>query len=437
MKTGLGVEFNHFMNSPVDEKGISAFPIRNPLKMERSILEKANQIFEQCLAGNGLQSLNKKELFFDDLTDGGTIVYFPVIQKFEGNKMQALVGSPLYIALYLKRYEEAQRLLERFPYTAEAGYAAMSVTVCQTPGDHLKNAFSMDYGAETIYLEDREFLDKEMPDHLFLKLCGCLAQRQKTGSADLPIRNRNAEALPMLVREFPCSTNMPHADKAVQEDEKLFWKMLDGFLRLRNLDESLFCSLVDGQVAAHLLVRYARLIDQITQHTEKSMDLQTKMNKLRRIMKKLGFAEMPAEKLWSACEQCLIGTDRRISIYRTVFMLWKHVFQKELSIQLEGSFFQFVFLDQFDLEETKALLSVFDRVEWKTMGSVEEREECLKCRHAAEEVVLATGDAKLLADCVHKNVFPLEDMEYLLDRIYVKDRNLMPFLVMQLHGYSV
>ena len=111
------------------------------------------------------------------------------------------VGSPLYIALYLKRYEEAARILETNPLSVKPGYAALPVTLhYRKMPEMLKNQKTNKMRAKpeityhvdkAIYLEDLVLLDKNIPDELFCALCAELAKRRQTELIDLPCRSEN------------------------------------------------------------------------------------------------------------------------------------------------------------------------------------------------------------------------------------------------------
>ncbi|MBR1854709.1 MAG: hypothetical protein IJ794_16445 [Lachnospiraceae bacterium] len=321
--------FEEFMNSPTDARS----KCQDPRDMEGKIRAEADHLLAELRVKKALGRSLDKDRSIPVGRAGENVLYFyrkqvmrkgEKLEEYLSIRFEVLIGSPLYIALYLKRYGEAAEILEKVPDSAEPGYAALPATVRYkhvsgelSDGTNVapEVTFHLD---RAVYLQDLVLLDKDIPDDLFLALCRRLAERKESGVIDLPCRyegrigERNTRSkekipddivsghwgyedrscqVPSLLREFADRTDLKrhygelkHVDKnwgnrmhseeesktykeSVLSDEALFWKVLNGLERLKKLDEGLFCSWVDERTAAHFLVKYMFIIfNLVTSH---------------------------------------------------------------------------------------------------------------------------------------------------------------------------
>ena len=375
----------------------------NPLDMEQKIRAEAEHLLKELLAEGKPESPADENRPIPVGKDNENVIWFyrkEAVKKQDEYlkvRFEAVVGSPLYIALYLKRYGEAAELLKQVPDSADPGYAALPVTVyykkpgveINDPEDQPELTFHLD---QAVYLQDMVLMDKDIPDDLFVALCRRLAGRKESGIIDLPCRyedrigNREDSLapedtwgyeerrgnVPSLIKEFACWTdlkshygNLIHMDeewaqrqhsplevaanrKEALSDEKLFWKVLKGLRRLKKLDERLFLSWVDERTAAHFLVRYMFVIFNIVSshfthafaprnlaEMKEPIDISSKAVMLKTALNKLGFDEVPADVLWDAFTDLGCGVTCICSSFWVGLELWKLVFQKGLTLKVK------------------------------------------------------------------------------------------------------
>lgn len=207
----------------------------------------------------------------------------------QGQKVRilGLVGSPLYIALHLKQYEEAKQILEQAPQTAEPGYAVRQFRVTFPSGKPEECEIEFLAGG-VVYLEEILLTDAEIPDDLCIKLWNIWSLRDKEDAPDLFVEGGEGNEVPLLIREWPCRvrSRRKHGDlkytgdrwwyrcahfreeyepfkEAAQADLEQFWKGLKGLYRLRTLDRSLYETCMDEKMAAHLILKFMFIIFQL------------------------------------------------------------------------------------------------------------------------------------------------------------------------------
>lgn len=208
----------------------------------------------------------------------------------QGNKViiSGLAGSPLYIALYLHQYEEAEQILECAPETAEPGYTAQQFRITYSPGNTYFDALDFPTGGE-VYLEEMLLTDPGLPDSLCSRLWNIWFRRKAEDRPGLFAEEMDGNEVPLLIREWPDRVkarrrfgDLKHITdswfkgghsreeyesyhKDLKADMEQFWKGLKGLYRLRTLDKSLYESHVDERLAAHLMLKLMMILLQFVQ----------------------------------------------------------------------------------------------------------------------------------------------------------------------------
>lgn len=236
-----------------------------------------------------------------------SIIFFTKAEKVERDGKEKIIlkgyaGSPLYIALKLKCYEEAEAILDKNPSTAFPGYAALPVVLTysiETTTPQYRQAVeeALDFPNyfdfpelkylvdKDIYLQELTYTDKEIPDSLFLKLCNALSERDKSkvdkpltllrekpelpaylfkGSKNKDYRNNND--VPIVALDFPDKfygittkpdlfENQSYMKKALA-NLQCYVDFLDGLYRLKKLDADLFNKIFDETTAYWVFIQY-------------------------------------------------------------------------------------------------------------------------------------------------------------------------------------
>lgn len=315
----------------------------------------------------------------------GAIVY--VTDRKEGANgknhrilnFRALVGSPFYIALAMKQYDEAREILKKTPRSADAGYAALPVNVkwiCEKDIHEEKDRQIVFQEDEGIYLEELALTDQGIPDDLFLKLWKLLWNRKRM---DWPARTNHYPFLyfqdadiPHFVLEWPCWIGLRltagrYGDKNImkrgfatkeaaaflkdaENDITLFFRMVKGLLRMKKLNELEYLMHVDEKMLAHFLYKFTSLFYSLlyARYWNSEERLETNAGRVIReipgwnsISKKLvnafqllGAENMTADDLWDACLDYEVDFTKHVDAFRLTFYLWKTLFHQKLTVTL-------------------------------------------------------------------------------------------------------
>ena len=294
----------------------------DPQSMKHEIFELA----EECI--NEVRDGIFKEPDKSELLEQGiicrNIIFFTNVKKVnkngkEGFILKGYVGSPLYIALRLKYYEEAEMILDKNPDTAFPGYAALPLVLTYDEDENsyptaiTKAAnifkdpnyvgfpnceFLVDKG---IYLQETTYTDKHIPESLFLKLCDALSRRNKSlidkpltlldEEFNLPTFMRKGKTIiqtnddcdiPILALDFPDKFDVikyPDVldtqlkkEKAL-ENYKCFVALFDGLYRLKKLDNDLFDKIFCETTAYWIFILYYQKIACILNEIAKETDI--------------------------------------------------------------------------------------------------------------------------------------------------------------------
>lgn len=344
------------------------------------------------------------------------IVYITDITR-QGNKvcMSGLVGSPLYIALHLHRYEEAEQILKSMPRTAEPGYTVRQFRVTFSSVNPDDGEIEFPTGGE-VYLEEMLLTDAGLPDSLCIRLWNIWSRRKAEDQPGLFTEERPENTVPLLIREWPGRTklrrrfgDLQHIDnrwfgtahsweeyepyhEALKADLGRFWEGLKGLYRLRTLDKSLYESLIDERMAAHLMLKLMMILLESVQlevmllHTlsgalsmnqpmnppnyalEKILPLVQEaakkaatakmvnvkdlhhlyqlqltvdgagaLRRLKRGLTKLGFTYIAGDTLWDACMDYHYVVSDQARVFWCAFDIWKVVFEGELHLTMDGN----------------------------------------------------------------------------------------------------
>ena len=277
--------------------------------------------------------------------------------------LKGYAGSPLYIALKLKYYEEAEAILDKNPDAAFTGYAALPVVLTypnETTTPQYRQAgeevpdfpdyfdfpelkYLVDKG---IYLQELTYTDKEIPDNLFLKLCNALSKRDKSKvdkpltllreKPELPVfllkgsKNKDScdnNDAPILALDFPdkfhgitTKPNQSYMEKALA-NLQCYVDFLDGLYRLKKLDADLFNKIFNETAAYWVFIQYYQkmicVIIEIAKEEDildnevddfhitdikGDIDIEEEFEKVRKKFKRLGINKLSADVLWDTME---------------------------------------------------------------------------------------------------------------------------------------
>ncbi len=310
-------------------------------------------------------------------------------------RFSVITGSPLYIALYRKRYDEAERILKENPLSAEPGFAAIPADIVYNEKD---DAVKIEHRmAEALYLEELFFSDPEIPDGLFRNLCLSLSVRSDD-EADLPNYYASyadplrADALPLFIREIPyrywlreCypegdteDTNVSRSGRfmnlrrrrqgpseedkkrAALEDMAVFRRLMYGLVRLRCMDPGLHERFVNEESSVFLFLAYCirmcRVIrcggydlmpDLLEGYFRREFgetavsgirDTAEEFGKMKVLFEKAGIGSITAERLWSAIEEHYAALDKPDNAYYSAWIfydIWKSIFRKRLVFPMD------------------------------------------------------------------------------------------------------
>ena len=430
------------------------------------------------------------------------IVYITDMTR-HGNKvsMSGLVGSPLYIALHLHRYEEAEQLLESVPGTAEPGSAARQFRVTFSPGKPDDGEIEFPAGGE-VYLEEMLLTDAELPDELCTRLWNIWSRRKAEDQPGLFAEEMDGNGVPLLIREWPSRIkarkrfgDLKHIDdrwfdgthsreeyetyhEALKADLERFWKGLKGLYRLRTLDKSLYESLIDERLAAHLMLKFMFILLQFVAleamqlralsgnpsnkppmnppvnaddyhhlyQLHLTVDGAGALRRLKIGLEKLGFPYISGDILWDACMDYHYIVSDQARVFWVAFDIWKAVFERELYLTMDGRrrersdrmWEALLFDDGWKdrvyprSDNYMMLLRQLDGLKWIEN---EDPEWMVKKRHTAGKQILREDDPELLLLTLEKNVLMSEDMDFLW-RNYCKEDQLQlkPLLLMKKYG---
>lgn len=403
----------------------------------------------------------------------GIVHITDMARKGEQVRMLGLAGSPLYIALHLHRYEEAEQILKSAPQTAEPGYVVQQFRVTFAPEKPDECEIELLAGGE-VYLEEILLTDMDLPDDMCIRLWNIWFQRNVEDNPHLFVLVESDEAneVPLLRREWPSRvrarrkfgdlrytrngwSNIKHSreeyepyKEAVEADLEQFWKGLKGLYRLKTLDENLYARHVDERLAAHLILQFLIILADLhsleklmgdkmgeIKHLNQlklAVDGAEALRKLKKGLEKLGFTYISGDALWDAWMDYHFDSDRVTSFW-IVFQIWEDVFDGKV----------FITLDELRKERSRQLLSLLlhdtellhylDGLRW-TMS--EEQKWLNKERHDVEKSILGKDDHELLLVALEKNLFLPEDIDFLWEN-YCKEEHLQlkPLLLMKKYGY--
>lgn len=437
----------------------------------------------------------------------------------QGNKvsMFGLVGSPLYIALYLHRYEEAEKILENAPHTAEPGYTARQFRVTFSPGKPDDGEIEFLTGGE-VYLEEMLLTDTNLPDGLCIRLWNLWAQRSEEDQPRLFVDGGSGNEVPLLIREWPSRVksrrrygDLKHIDdrwfavkhsreeygpyhEAAKEDMERFWEGLKGLYRLKTLDRSLYESLMDNRLAAHLMVKFMMLLLQFVQlenmllrvisgeqpmgserytveellrvarnaenskmamnpeylthikQLQLTVDAAGALRKLKKGLEKLGFTNISGDTLWDACVDYNYDASDHTRVFWVAFQIWKAVYEGKLFLTMDGRckersermWTALLYDDGWKGRKHTQndiymlLLRHLDGLQWTGNKDSEWMEGM---RHAAGQQILRENDRELLLLTLEKNVLLAEDMDFIWKNYCGEDQlQLKPLLLLKKYG---
>lgn len=218
----------------------------------------------------------------------GIVHVTDMTEQGQNVRILGLVGSPLYIALHLRQYEEAKQILERVPQTAEPGYAVRQFRVMFPSGKPEECEIEFLAGG-VVYLEEILLTDTDLPDDLCIRLWHLFFHRNVEDRPGLFVEEEEVDGVhevPLLIREWPCrlDSRMKFGDlqyikngwnwfmsersreeygpfwEAATTDLEQFFKGLKGLYRLKILDENLYKEQIDEMLASHLIVKSMHII---------------------------------------------------------------------------------------------------------------------------------------------------------------------------------
>ena len=381
-----------------------------PIVLETK-MDKHIEILKERIAAEVaemLRSYREENITFcNDLLSKGksekeTIFYTKYRLAKKGGKcehhIKAIAGSPLYIALFLKRYGDAEQILRENPETSNPGYAAIPVSICCMEEDG-KEGYreEIDFSVmDGIYLEKLVFTDPEIPEHLFRELCRTLKNRFPD-EIDLPNYYRDpmgyssdspADMLPVFFQELPnrsflekeygsrkereakTTGRLPSflkrkksgSDKVSTEtalcDMKDYRNIIKGLYRLKKTEEDIWQEFMHDNAAGYLFLAYIlRLCGLIAAMGTKWMaegreythlsEIKGEYNakkefiSLRMDLQRIGIDKISAGQLWEAMEDELHASSGSDAMYYhrgwLCFDIWKAVFGEKLIFPIGSS----------------------------------------------------------------------------------------------------
>ncbi len=441
----------------------------NPLKMTEKLTREAGIYLEETKIDPPTEKKDPAEE--RRLWEG---VYFTGTESQEKDQrtiVTALAGNPLIIALYLKQYDKAEKILEIMPWTAGLTYAVVPIDVVMQEEQFIGNNI---YSSKGIYIERLLLTDREIPESLFLRIMrriledhGNIPSYLSRTREVMEFNSRELERLADKIKETPSEQYdlECHRDMVLQYKQSL--RFIKGFERLKRLDPELFEKYMDERAAAYLFVAIGHYFDAykqhmvymafrgsgkyIVKHSKPGMLLhfEDEAGKLAEAFKSIGIESISADDIWHSLLE-YDGTEAFNYVvrsgYRFYFALWKEVFKEKLIFNPEANkesgkmllntlFDYDEFIRRKDLRysslpsSSKNFVTLVDEMKWDS------REYLKKWRRQIERLVVESGDKEFFIICLEKNIFPKWDAGYLCSIVWKGHSDMLRPVILKLHGY--